>query len=57
MAVNSEVSVWTDARIEILVESVKKYRVLFDVTYKEYKNKGMKENAWKKVADELEFPG
>ncbi|XP_028408663.1 transcription factor Adf-1-like [Dendronephthya gigantea] len=48
--------VWTNTKIEMLIENVKKYKVLFDVTYKEYKNKSIKENAWKKVADELEFP-
>ena len=37
--------IWTDNKIEMLIENFKKYRVLFDVTYKEYKNKGMKENA------------
>ena len=48
---------WTDVKIEMLIENVKKYRVLFDVTFKEYKNRILKENAWKKVADVLTFPG
>ena len=40
-----------------LINVVKNYRVLYDVTLKEFKNNATKDNAWKAVADELGAQG
>ena len=38
-----------------LAEAVRKYPCLFEKSKKEYKDKIVTENAWKEVADQLEF--
>jgi len=40
-----------------LINVVKNYRVLYNVTLKEFKNNATKDNAWKAVADELGAKG
>ena len=38
---------------EALAEAVRCYPVLYDKSMKEFKDKNMKENAWKKVAESV----
>ena len=40
---------------EELAEVILKYPCLYDKSKKEYKGKNVTENAWKKVADQLDF--
>ena len=40
---------------EELAEVVRKYPCLYDKSRKEYKDKTVVENAWKEVADQLDF--
>lgn len=40
---------------ELLSETVRKYACLYDKSRKEYKDKIVVTNAWKEVADQLEF--
>ena len=40
---------------EILGEKVKEYPALYDKTAKGYKEKDVVENAWRKVAESLDF--
>ena len=36
---------------KLLAEAIRSYPVLYDKTIKDFKNKNLKENAWKAVAD------
>ena len=40
---------------EELAEVIQKYPCLYDKSKKEYKDKNFTENAWKEVADQLDF--
>ena len=40
-----------------LINVVKKYRVLYDVHLKDFKNNAIKDNAWQAVGDELGTKG
>jgi len=42
---------------EALIESVRKYPCLYDVTLKEFKINDLKDRAWVKVAESLESEG
>lgn len=41
----------------VLCELVSKYKCLYDLQDKNYKDQNMKDNAWEKVADNLKQPG
>ena len=40
---------------EELAEVIRKYPCLYDKSKKEHKDKNVTENAWKEVADQLDF--
>ena len=40
---------------ELLSETIRRYPCLYDKSKKEYKDKNVVANAWREVADQLEF--
>ena len=48
---------WSDKKIELLIETVGKFHVMYMVKSRGYRGKTQKENAWQCVANEVELPG
>ena len=48
---------FTDAKLEDLVLLVQQHKCLYDMTLMSYRNKQLKENAWKNIAMELQTDG
>ena len=42
------------SRNKLLMDTVRKYRAIYDKSYPEYKNQKTKNNAWQAVAQDLE---
>ena len=50
-------TMWNDEKIEVLIETVRKYSALYVIKSPSYRDKTQKENAWKAVAIEVDMPG
>ena len=50
-------TMWNDEKVEVLIETVRKYSALYIIKSRSYRDKTEKENAWKAVAIEVDMPG
>ena len=48
---------WSDEKIEVLIETVRKYSALYMIKSQSYRDKRQKENVWNVVAMEVDMLG
>ena len=48
---------WSDEKIEVLIETLRKYSALYMIKSRSYRDKTQKENAWNAVAMDVDMPG
>ena len=46
---------WSDEKIEVLMETVRKYSALYMIKSRSYRDKRQKENVWNVVAMEVDM--
>lgn len=48
---------WSDEKIEVLIETVRKYSALYMIKSQSYRDKRQKENGWNAFAMAVDMPG